>query len=62
MSRKQATLKAFGFTRSVSQRGKATEVDIPKFAEEKFLPCKQCNKRFKNTPGLSVHMKCRKGM
>ena len=61
MSRKQATIKAFCFTKSVSHRGKLTEVDIPKFAEEKFLPSKQCNKRFKNTQGLSVHMKCAHG-
>ena len=58
MSRKHATLKAFGFTGSVSHCGKLIEVDIPKSVEGKFLPCKQCNKRFKNTQGLSVHRKC----
>ena len=63
MSKKQATLAAFGFTKAVSHRGKETVVNIPKTTseDEYKLKCKHCSQTFKNQQGLSVHVKCKHG-
>ena len=57
----QPTLAAFGFTKKVVHRGETVDVDLPRYANElecgKFM-CPKCPKRFKNTQGLSVHVKC----
>jgi len=61
MSKKQATLAAFGFTKSVLHRGTETIINIPKTvsAEEYKLKCLDCMQTFKNQQGLSVHLKCK---
>ena len=64
MSKKQAILAAFGFTKSVSHRGQETAIEIPKTVsiEEKYkLKCLYCMQTFKNQQGLSVHIKCKHG-
>ena len=41
-------------------RGEEVTIDIPMYVnvEEGSLTCPECPKRFKNTQGLSVHLKC----
>ena len=46
MPKKQATLKAFGFTRKLVHRDTVVEIDIPRFAEEVRLQCPECLKTF----------------
>ena len=58
MPKKQATLKAFGFTRKLVHRDTVVEIDIPRFSEEVRLQCPECLKTFINKQGMSVHMKC----
>ena len=61
--KKQTTLAAFGFTKSVLHRGQETAIDIPKtVSEDEYqLECVHCPKTFKNQQGLSVHIKCKHG-
>ena len=65
MSKKrQLTLGAFGFTKEIIHRGKKTTIEIEetvKNAEASLqIPCpnKNCNQKFVNQQGLSVHLKC----
>ena len=48
MAKRQLTLGSFGFTKSVSHRGKVTEVNIPTTASQDFEAKK----------GLVIHVKC----
>ena len=51
MSKKQATLAASGFTKSLSHRGQETVIEIPKTASinEKYkLRCLYCMQTFEN--------------
>lgn len=61
MSKKQSTLAAFGFTKTITHRGHDTTVDIPKkVPKETFkLTCQYCMQGFKNQQGLSVHVMCK---
>ena len=60
MSKKQLTLKALGFKRQISHRGKLVEIDIPDHADpENPIKCDLCPKRFKSSQGLGVHRKCK---
>lgn len=62
-TKKQSTLAAFGFTKSVFHRGQETVIDIPKtVSEDEYqLECVHCLQIFKNKQGLYVHMKCKHG-
>ena len=60
---KQMTVGAFGFTKSVTNRGNEEVVKMPLVvsgvANEKKLERYVCHERFCNNKGLSVHLKCR---
>ena len=60
---KQMTIGAFGFTKSVTNRGNEEVVKMPLVvsgvANEKKLERYVCHERFCNNKGLSVHLKCR---
>ena len=59
--KKQYTLAAFGFTKSITHRGEETAVDIPKVVsdEKPKLKCQHCTQEFINQQGLSVHIMCK---
>ena len=61
MSKKQTTLAAFGFTKSVTHRGQKTTTDLPKTVSEEIhkLKCLHVMQGLKNQQGLSVHLKCK---
>ena len=55
----QPTLFAFGVSKKIKHRDEVVNVSLPLRAEEPIpgaYLCSHCPKRFKNTPGLSVHM------
>ena len=58
--RKQRTLAAFGFTKTIRHRGNEIRVEIPDYTEieEKRIKCAHCEARFINQQGLSIHVKC----
>ena len=58
--KKQLTLGAFGFKKTVIHRGQSSDIKLPKFAkiEERNVNCPHCDKKFVNNQGLSVHLKC----
>ena len=62
--KRQATLKAFGFTRSLGHRGNEVEIEVPRFVDDahKLLKCSKCEKKFVNSQGLAVHLKCIHGV
>ena len=56
--KKQKTLAAFGFTKTVSHRGVPSTVDLPTEVDvmkHYSVECENCKGRFKNTQGLGVH-------
>ena len=56
--KKQKTLGAFGFTKTVKHRGEPTVVDIPNevdVAKYNTVECANCKGRFKTNQGLGVH-------
>ena len=60
MAKRQSSLVAFGFTKTVKHRGKVTEVNIPTMViedYEKLFKCSSCPKRFLEKRVLVVHMK-----
>ena len=61
VKKKQFPLAAFGFTKSISQRGEETAVDIPNVVsdEKPKLKCQHCTQEFINQKGLSVHLMCK---
>ena len=61
MSKRQATLGAFGLTKKVTHRGKTSKLEISNYTSNEDLlkiPCPQCDCEFVNQQGLSVHLKC----
>lgn len=61
--KKQKTLASFGFTKSVTHRGKTKEIKIPLetdvvIEKPKSIQCSKCPMKFMNQQGLSVHLKC----
>ena len=59
IDKKQPTLASFGFRKRTLHSGETVEVDIPKFATTDLgtYECTSCPKKFKNSQGLSVHLK-----
>lgn len=64
MSKKQKTLAAMGFTKTVKHRETEAKIDIPleDHSNEMKEQCHLCNKKFKNKQGLGVHVKCVHGV
>ena len=56
----QPTLGYFNYTLHTNHRGEKVPIALPKFVEtvEGNIQCPDCPKRFENTQGLSVHLKC----
>ena len=57
----QPTLTNFGFKKQVIHRGKAVNVDLPKFARPDTynkVRCPNCPSCFKNNQGLGKHFQC----
>ena len=55
--RKQPTLAAFGFKKTIANRGVKTEVKPPTEATEVLYPCDNCEQKLKSSLGLSFHTK-----
>ena len=55
--KRQKTLGFFGFSKTVTHRGKKVKVDIPDDARDtsKNVTCPTCEKKFINNQGLGVH-------
>ena len=64
MLKKQQTLAAFGFTKTVLYRESEIKVDLPTEVtlSSANLKCLKCEKKFINQQGLSVHIKCKHPM
>ena len=59
-NKKQATLAAFGFTKSIIHRGEEVPCKIPKVTKGVTkLKCDHCSMEFVNQQGLTVHVKCK---
>ena len=59
-NKKQATLAAFGFTKSIIHRGEEVPCKIPKVTEGvTTLKCDHCSMEFVNQQGVTVHVKCK---
>ena len=62
MKEEAATLGQWkGFTKSVIHNNRKVNIALPLFLEENdspLIPCDHCPKKFKNTQGHSVHLKC----
>ena len=60
MPKKQKLLGFLDFTKTTKHRTKLIKVDIPEETKEDstLLVCNYCDKKFRNTQGLSVHIKC----
>ena len=59
--KKQRTLGAFGFTKSVSHQGEKVHIKLPDFSDPeaaKSISCAHCPEKFKNNQGYAVHLKC----
>ena len=58
--KKQLTLGAFGFKKTVIHRGQSSDIKLTKFAkiEERNVNCPHCDKKFVNNQGLLVHLEC----
>ena len=59
--KKQRTLGAFGFTKSVSHQGEKVQLKLPDFSgpeAAKSISCAHCPQKFKNNQGYAVHLKC----
>ena len=61
MTKKQPMLAAFDFTKTVFHRGGEMKVDLPTSVtlSSANLECLQCEQKFINQQGLSVHIKCK---
>ena len=61
MSKRQATLGAFGFTKTVTHRGsKVSKLEINHFSMDKNvrkIPCPYCDRKFINQQELNVYLK-----
>ena len=57
IKRKQPTLAAFGFKKTIAHRGYETEVILLTEATEVLYPCDNCERKFKSSQGLSIHVK-----
>ena len=57
MSKRQRTLAAFGFIKSIKHRDRLIPVNIPNAVDEVThdVSCSNCDKRFMNTQGQGVH-------
>ena len=57
MSKRQRTLAAFGFTKSIKHRDWLVPFNIPNAVDEVThnVSCSNCDKRFMNTQGQGVH-------
>ena len=59
-NKKQATLAAFGFTKSIIHRGEEVLCKIPKVTKGVTkLKCDHCSMEFVNQQELAVHVKCK---